>query len=168
MVLEFRYKNKEGWHGEGAYLHKLHPDLIMKLPKKDIWSRNHVSLFEGEIFKIHVMGKSCGLDMIDVFDANANINLGREKLNKIKNIDLDHIVIWGPESDSPSVWDNSSTNTDKLSSIWIDIDNYQKYRKIVLNMKFDPNNNSDHLVVDGFDKLLIPYYRDNLIDEIVN
>jgi hypothetical protein len=166
MVFEFRYKGDDDYYGSDIKLYKVHPDLIIKLSKEDIWNNDHISLIDNEIFKISQIGKLCGLGLNEIMGIGIGQPLEEERIKSIKDIEIDTCIVWGPASDSPIAWNFRHWND--LKSLWIDLESYQRYRQIVLGAKFDPQNNRDHLIIDEFDKIMIPLERDILINKITN
>jgi hypothetical protein len=167
MVLEFRYTDNDVLYPNDIYLHKIHPNLAIKLSKRDIWAPNdHVSLIGEDVFKINTFGRRYGLDTDDMLNSGLNRKMNPERLNNIKDIEIDTCIAWGPVSDIPITW-NYTGEVPLEKVIWIDLENYKRYRKIVSNTKFDPRNNRDHIIIEAMDKIVISIERNILIDEII-
>lgn len=170
MILEFRYTDNDVLYPNDIYLHKIHPNLVIKLPKADIWATNdHVSLIGESIFSASEFGRDYGLDTHGIIQSALNKKLSPEILNLIKDIEIETCIVWGPVSDTPITWDYVYYNNTEILKkvIWIDFENYKRYRKIVFGMKFDPFNNRDNIIVETMDKLIIPIERNILINEII-
>jgi len=95
MVFEFRYKDNDDFYGMDIKLYKIHPDLIIKLSKKDVWTNDHISLINDEIFTINTIGKSCGLGLNEIMGIGVGQPLEEERIKSIKDIEIDTCIVWG-------------------------------------------------------------------------
>lgn len=166
MVYEFRYNL--GLEIDSR-IHKIHDR--MSLTKKEIWTRNqYQALLDGQIFDI-----SKYLTGIQSLSVNLGSFLPDEILSGLPDLNLDFIIIFSHPEDIPRIWIKEDILGTKYnlggrpieSSVWIDLDNYLAYRKIVIDMKFDPMNNTHHLMINQIDPLIKPYLRNIKINEIL-
>jgi hypothetical protein len=166
MVLEFRYKDDNFWYGRDTHLHKIHPNLEINLSKEDIWSNEHISLVGENVFNLDTDGKNCRLNSNEIDKITMGKRLDEKRIKDIKDIKIDTCIIWGPPSNSPKIWKYDDDDDVEEKSIWVDLNNYKRYRKMI-HKKFDPQSNRDHSLMEDIDKMIRPIERNILINEII-